>query len=262
MYSQIFKNSKLTLIIILCVCFNTISFAQEIDTTSSSVFKPKRDFKNSVKFNITNTLLYDNSYQLSYERIIKKNQTINVFAGYQQLPLITVDLGEARYNKDHSRTGYSAGADYRFYLGDINKYNAPRGVYLAPFVSYFQFKTDRGFEYTNSETGIVNSSTLVSKLSLTSVGGELGYQFVLWDRFVIDCVLFGPSMSYYKFNVKADADLPGIDDNEVAQKVIDAIKDKFPSLGDITDKDGSTKSGVQSITAIGFRYNICIGYRF
>ena len=48
----------------------------------------------------------------------------------------------------------------------------------------------------------------------------------------------------------------------MAQKVIDAIKDKFPSLGDITDKDGSTKSGVQSITAIGFRYNICIGYRF
>ena len=52
------------------------------------------DFKNSIKFNVTNMLLYDNSYQLSYERIIKENQSINVFFGYQEFPLITTDLGE------------------------------------------------------------------------------------------------------------------------------------------------------------------------
>ena len=249
---------QLILILLVSIFFNTFSFAQESDTIN----KVSRDFKNTIKFNISNPFLYDNSYQFSYERIIKKNQSINVFFGYQQFPLISVDLGLAKANKNHSRDGYSAGVDYRFYLGSVNKYSAPRGVYLAPFVSYFKFNTDRGYDFTNTESGLVDSATLNSKLSLTNVGGELGYQFVLWDRFVIDCVLFGPSMTFYKYNIKADSKIPGIDDNEVAQKVIEALKDKFPSLGNLTDDKGITKNGVQSTTAFGFRYNICIGYRF
>ena len=258
MYTQAFKYYKLTRIVFLAVFFNTVAFAQETD----SIIKPQRDFKNSIKFNISNPFLYDNSYQFSYERVIKKNQTINVFLGYQEFPLVSVDLGLAKANKNHERDGYSAGVDYRFYLGSINKYSAPRGVYLAPFVSYFQFNTDRGYDFKREDSNIVDSATITTKLSLTNVGGELGYQFILWNRFVIDCVLFGPSVSFYKYNIKADTKIPGIEDNEIAQKVIDALKEKFPSLGDITDDKGITKNGVQSATALGFRYNISIGYRF
>lgn len=186
------------------------------------------DFKNSVKFNVSNTLLYDNSYQFSYERILKENQSINVFAGYQEFPLITVDLGEDNsFSKNSDRTGYSVGADYRFYLGSINKFKAPRGVYLAPFVSFFQFKTDRNIMHTNT-AGEVSNANLTSKFNLTNIGGELGYQFVLWDRFIIDCVLFGPSVTVYKFNTKLDGHISGLEDNEVYQKVIEAIKDRKP----------------------------------
>jgi hypothetical protein len=208
-------------------------------------------------------LLYDNSYQFSYERIIKENQSLNVFVGYQEFPLITVDLGDNNnFDKKSNRSGFSAGADYRFYLGSINKYKAPRGVYLAPFVSFFQFKTDRDIQHTNSDTGVVSYANLVSKFNLTNFGGELGYQFVLWDRFVIDCVLFGPSVTRYKFNTRLDGSLPDYEDNEVYQKVIEAIKDRFPGLDGITGDEGIEKKGVQSVTAIGFRYNISIGYRF
>ncbi|MBW4362532.1 hypothetical protein [Flavobacterium taihuense] len=221
-----------------------------------------KDFKNSVKFNVTNTLLYDNSYQFSYERIIKENQSLNVFVGYQEFPLITVDLSDdASFSKNSSRDGFSVGADYRFYLGSINKFKGPRGVYLAPFVSFFQFGTDRDINYTDSNN-TVNTVNLSSKFNLTNIGGELGYQFVLWDRFVVDCVLFGPSLTHYKFNAKLDGSIPGIEDNEVYQKVIQAIKDKFPGIEGVTGDEGIEKKGVQSITAVGFRYNISIGYRF
>lgn len=233
--------------------------------SSTSVFSQDapKDFKNSVKFNVSNTLLYDSSYQFSYERIIKENQSFNVFVGYQEFPLITIDLGSnASFDKSSSRTGFSAGADYRFYLGSINKDKAPRGVYLAPFVSFFQFGTDRNITHTDPNTGAVNSANLSAKLNLTNFGGELGYQFVLWDRFVIDCVLFGPSITRYKYNIKADGDLSGLDENEIAQKIIDAMKEKFPNIGNIKNEEGVTKKGVQSITAVGFRYNVSIGYRF
>lgn len=232
---------------------------------STSVFSQgaSRDFKNTVKFNVSNMLLYDNSYQFSYERIIKENQSLNVFVGYQEFPLIKVDLGaDADFRKKNNRTGYSIGAEYRFYLGSVNKYSAPRGVYLAPFVSYFNFGTDRDISYTDPDTGIVSTANLTSKFNLTNFGGELGYQFVLWDRFVVDCVLFGPSLTRYKFNLKLDGSLPGLDDNEIYQKVIEGIKNKFPGIDGIAGDEGVEKKGVQSITAVGFRYNISIGYRF
>jgi hypothetical protein len=238
--------------------FTSILLISSINVFSQSA---PRDFKNSVKFNVTNTLLYDNSYQFSYERIIKENQSINVFVGYQEFPLITVDIDDVDFAKNSNRDGFSVGADYRFYLGSINKDSAPRGVYLAPFVSFFQFGTDRDINYTDSNN-VVNTVNLSSKFNLTNFGGELGYQFVLWDRFVIDCVLFGPSLTYYKFNAKLDGSLPGIEDNEVYQKVIEAIKNKFPGIDGITGDEGIEEKGVQSVTAIGFRYNISIGYRF
>lgn len=232
--------------------------------SSISIFSQSapRDFKNSVKFNVSNTLLYDNSYQFSYERMIKENQSLNVFVGYQEFPLITVDISDVNFDKSSDRKGYSFGADYRFYLGSVNKYKGPRGVYLAPFLSFFQFDTDRNMYYTNPNTGVTSNSNLSSKFNLTNIGGELGYQFVLWDRFVIDCVLFGPSVTRYKFNAKLDNNISGLDENEVYQKIIEAIKDRFPGVEGITGDEGIEKKGVQSITAVGFRYNISIGYRF
>ncbi|PKB15367.1 hypothetical protein [Flavobacterium sp. 5] len=221
-----------------------------------------RDFKNSVKFNVSNMLLYDNSYQFAYERVMKKNQTLNVFGGYQEFKLFTVDIDNANFSKNNNRNGYSVGADYRFYLGSVNKYSAPRGVYLAPFVSFFQFKTDRELLYTNPDNGAVSSTNFISKLNMTNFGGELGYQFVLWDRFVVDCILFGPSITRYSFNAKLDNDIPGLDENETLQKIIEALKDKYPNIGDLTGDEGFQKKGVQSITAVGFRYSISIGYRF
>jgi hypothetical protein len=239
--------------------FTSILLISSINVFSQSA---PRDFKNSVKFNVSNTLLYDNSYQFSYERIIKENQSLNVFVGYQEFPLITIDIDDVNFDKKSNRNGYSIGADYRFFLGSINKYKGPRGVYLAPFVSFFQFDTDRKTIYTNPSSGIVSEANLNSKLNLINVGGELGYQFVLWDRFVIDCVLFGPSLTHYKYNIKLDEDIQGLDENEMFQKLIEAMKDKFPGIEGVTGDEGIEKKGVQSVTAIGFRYNISIGYRF
>ncbi|TRX37243.1 hypothetical protein FNW52_04585 [Flavobacterium sp. ZT3R18] len=239
-------------------------FALVLLISSTNVFSQvaSKDFKNSVKFNATNMLLYDSSYQFSYERIIKENQSINVFVGYQEFPKLIVNLTGVEFDRKSKRSGYSLGADYRFYLGSINKYSAPRGVYLAPFVTYFNFNSSRVFSYTDPDTGVVDSADLKMKLNLFNVGGELGYQFVLWDRFVIDCVLFGPSITTYKYNVRVDGDISSLDDNELVQAVIEKMRDKFPNIGNLTGDEGIEKKGVQSVTAVGFRYNISIGYRF
>lgn len=247
---------KIVFLIIVVLAADYSAFAQ----TQDSISKPV-GFKNTIKFNASNILLYDSSYQFGYERMIKRNQSINVVVGYQEFPSIVPDISGFEFQKKSDRSGYSAGVDYRFYLGKINKYPGPRGVYLAPFVSYFNFDSSRGFSYTD-ENNITDTATLEMKLNLFNVGGELGYQFVLWDRFVIDCVLFGPSITTYKFNVKVAGNIPSLDDNELAQAIIEKMKDKFPDIGNLTSDEGVSKKGVQSLTSVGFRYNISIGYRF
>ncbi len=249
------KNYTQSFRIVFIFIFVLFTFSTTVFSQSDS-----RDFKNSIKFNVSNTLLYDNSYQFSYERIIKENQSLNVFTGYQEFPLITLDIDDVSFERKSTRKGYSIGADYRFFLGSVNKFKGPRGVYLAPFVSFFQFETDRNLDYKNPNSGVVSKANLNSKLNLTNVGGELGYQFVLWDRLVIDCVLFGPSVTHYNYNIKLDGEIPGLDENELFQKFIEAMKDKFPEIENLSG--GVEKKGVQSITALGFRYNISIGYRF
>lgn len=247
-------------IIILFKISLIFTFALFIFSTNVFSQSDFRDFKNSIKFNVSNTLLYDNSYQFSYERMIKENQSLNIFTGYQEFQLIEVNIDNADFSKESNRKGYSIGADYRFFLGSINKFKGPRGVYLAPFVSFFQFETDRGLTYTDPDSGTVSKANLNSKLNLTNFGGELGYQFILWDRLVIDCVLFGPSVTRYNYNMHLDGEIPGLDENEMFQKLIEAMKDKFPEIENLSG--GVEKKGVQSITALGFRYNISIGYRF
>jgi len=54
----------------------------------------------------------------------------------------------------------------------------------------------------------------------------------------------------------------GLDTDEALQAVIDAMKEKFPRLNDLTGDEGFNASGTESFWSVGFRYNISIGFRF
>ena len=58
----------------------TFIFLSLLLISSNALFSQasSRDFKNSVKFNVSNTLLYDNSYQFSYERMLKEKDEMNM----------------------------------------------------------------------------------------------------------------------------------------------------------------------------------------
>jgi hypothetical protein len=90
---------------------------------------------------------------------------------------------------------------------------------------------------------------------------ELGYQFVIKKRFVVDCVLFGPALTSYDFNVKLEGTGGGNHDEQV-QAILDALKNKYPLLKDLSSSEGVSKSGIANFWSLGFRYCIQIGYRF
>ena len=247
--------------IVIALIFALAVFSTTAQTTDS-IRKPAKNYRNGIKLDLSSNLLYRNSYVFGYERVVNQHQSINISGGYQEFPIsLDLNLLDTKLDKTKKNSGYRFGFDYRFYLAKANKcLNAPQGVYLAPFVSLQHFESERTMVHTSDS--ITGSADLRSSINLVFIGGELGYQFVLWKRFIIDAEMFGPALTHYNFNCKLSQNIEGLDTNEALQAVIDALKEKFPKLKDLTGEEGINGSGTESFWSAGFRYNISIGFRF
>lgn len=233
---------------------------------TSAVAQPKvpidsmkmKVYKNTVKLNLTSWIFYENGFQLNYERLLSKKRSFTIYGGYIEFPMPPViDNSSLRFPENRQSSGFAIGADYRFYLAKENKYDAPRGVYLAPFVSYYHFSNQRAGRDTVNQSKV----TLSTAMDFLNIGGELGYQFIIKRRFVIDCVLLGPAVSSYYFSVKLNGNTSGGYDEDV-QAIIDALKNKYPLFNDLSSGAKVSTNGVSSFWSFGFRYAIHIGYRF
>jgi hypothetical protein len=261
MINLIKKNTRLCLrfrLVSTCLlAVHILGFGQSSDSSRTK-------YPNIVKYSISNYLLYPKSWHFGYERVITRNKSIYVFGGYNEFPInLSLNLPNTNLEGTKSKSGYSVGAEFRFYLSQENKYNAPHGIYLAPYVSYYHFGTDRTITHTDS-SGSKSSVNLNSSIGFFNVGAELGYQFVVFKRFVIDAEMFGPSFTTYAFKATIDGHLNGLSDNEVLQGALDALKAKYPLLDELSSSKTVFKSGVatQNFPAVGFRYTVSIGYMF
>jgi hypothetical protein len=215
--------------------------------------------RNTIKLDLTGNLIYDNSFNLSFERLIRPSQSFVVTAGYQEFPTI-INFGEkVEGDKRDDRSGYKYGAEYRFYLKKENKFAAPRGVYIGPYFTGLNFKSDRKIVYTG--TAEPEEANLRTRIGIVSIGAQLGYQFVFNDRWSVDLVLVGPSYSRYNFKTQISGDFE-FDADNVQNEILDALIEKFPMLDDLLDEKELNSSGTLDTWALGYKYQFLIGYRF
>jgi hypothetical protein len=235
-----------------------ISAQSSAQVSDSAKLAFQKEYKNSVKINLTSFILYSNGLQLNYERLLTSKTSITIFGGYIEFPMPSIIANSPlNFDKNKSKSGYSLGSEFRFYLAKENKYAAPHGVYLAPYVSYYHFNNTRtGRDTTNPS----NQLTMNTTMSFLNIGGELGYQFVIKNHFVIDCVLAGPAITAYNFSLRVHGNTG--DYNDHLQEIYDALKEKYPLLKDLSNGATVSSSGVSNFWSIGFRYAIHIGYRF
>ena len=246
---------KMTSVLFIFIIISLHAEAQEKDSVKIA---KEKEYNNTIKINLTSWILYSNGVQLNYERILSKKRSFTIFGGIIQFPVPSVIANSSlTFQNKKSSSGYTFGSEYRFYLAKENKYAAPHGVYLAPFVSYYHFNNQR----TGNDTTNQDHVTLNATLGFLNIGGELGYQFVIKNRFVIDCILVGPAISSYYFNVKLEGSNSG-NYNEQVQAILEALKDKYPLLKDLSSSSGISKNGISNFWSLGFRYAIHIGYRF
>ncbi len=242
------------LLFVLTFAHNT--YSQEQDST-------KKARKNSIKVNITNPMIFgDNNYILGYERTIGKHQSFSVNMGTFTLGrLINIKTDSIEeLNKDVKSVGLSLSGDYRFYLAKENKYNSPHGIYIGPYFAMNSF--NRSFEFsaaTETFTGQLNADF---GFRVTTLGFQLGYQFVFWNRVSLDMILFGPGVSFYKLRAELSTNLDPDQEAELFNKINEKLQEKIPGYSLVLEPAEFEKSGSVNTTSAGYRYIVMLGFRF
>jgi hypothetical protein len=216
--------------------------------------------KNSLMLNITNPILLSIQFQtIAYERILKNNQSFSVSFGKFSLPKFGDDLADSLgMNTDYTDKGLHVGFDYRFYLKKENKYAAPRGVYIGPFYT-FNYLDRRNSWYPENFDNEVYTNL---KFNINTVGVELGYQFVFWDRMAVDMILMGPGVGFYSIKAEVGTDMDAAEEAEFFQKLNDLLADKIPGYDKVIEPGTFDTTGSFNTVDVGFRYVVRIGYRF
>jgi hypothetical protein len=220
----------------------------------------KYNRKNTISLNITNPILLSIQFQsISYERVLKNNQTFSVSLGKFSLPKFGGDLADSLgMNTDYKDKGFHFSADYRFYLKKENKYSAPRGVYVGPFYTYNYLNRQNSWNVD----GVVDEVYTNLKFKIHTVGVELGYQFVFWDRMSVDMIMMGPGVGFYDLKTKLDTNMDPAKEQEFFENLNDLLSDKIPGFDKVIEPGDFKKTGTFSTVDVGFRYVVRIGYRF
>jgi hypothetical protein len=223
----------------------------------------KKILKNTVRFNLTNPIIFgDQCLIFGYERTIGKHQSFSVNVGRFSFPkLLDFDTDSIEsLEKSTKSKGISLSADYRFYLPKLNKFNSPRGLYIGPYFSYNTFNRENELQAnTASFTGKMD---LEFTFHVLTVGFQLGYQFVFWNRVTLDMILFGPGISWYKFKADLSTNLDPDEESELFQKINDALEEKIPGYSLVIEPGSFEKNGSVNTTTLGYRYVVMVGIRF
>ena len=215
--------------------------------------------RNTIKLDLTSHWLYRNALIVSYERITKPNQSFSITAGYQEFPATSSLGSNISVSENRKGNGTKFGGEYRFYLGKENKFLAPRGVYIGPYFSFLGFNNERTLEIDNN--GTPEQAILDAKLNIVNIGFQLGYQFVLNNRWTIDLVFAGPSISHYRYKLNLSGNYT-FDPEDIKDEIVLDLIDRFPLLEDVINDKEATKGGGLDAWAYGYRYQLQIGYHF
>jgi hypothetical protein len=223
-----------------------------------------QDRHNIIKLNLVSSALFTNSVVFSYERMIKTrpNHSWGVMGGAMRFPTVA-DFGSSIHVKDETKkTGFVVGGEYRLYLKKENKFPAPHGVYIGPYVNYYFFRNDRNLTYTPKDSQTTTSALLKTDINVLNIGAQLGYQFVFKNRWTVDMVIFGPSIAYYGMKLNLDGDFDLTEEEILQDEILAALTEKFPLIKDLLTEKDVKLQGKNTTWSAGFRYQLNVGYRF
>jgi hypothetical protein len=258
------------LLSILAMMMSAEGYAQK-DTTSWSykighgvyhLWHRETYGKNVIRYNPTPAIFFVETKNgaLGYERVLWHNQSISANLGYFVIPDFignSIGVVDVRRTKN---TGVIFSMDYRFYLKSLNTRPAPNGIYIGPFYSYYGHSGARDFSYDDGTT--VYQASLSNSFAMHNIGFQLGYQFIFFKRLTLDMILFGPAISFYKFDLSLESNLSDTKAKEIYEKYYDSFFSQYPVFDQLVRFGDFSKKGHNTGIMPNFRYLFQIGYSF
>jgi Protein of unknown function (DUF3575) len=157
-----------TFLLFLC----TVLWAISLQAQDTTIERIKNNF---LKVNIVSPI--DNIFALGYER------KINPIISWQ---ISTFGIIESQNRNDfNSKTNaFGITPEIRFYVSEEE--NAPKGVFLAPFITYMYFDSKTELPIQDIDLSVIDFRRSEVKSHTFGFGMVLGYQFFLKNRVTID----------------------------------------------------------------------------
>ncbi len=245
--------SLVATLLFLCSSVKAAPASDSLRTTKPPVRR------NVVSWNATNYAIWGSgNIILGYERVVAPYRTLGISLGVREYPeLIRREGSDVLPKKHEGSGGYTFATEYRFYWKSRNTKKAPDGLYVGPYYVFNYYRTKDTFRLTSNSAVEL---TTECKLAVHNIGAELGYQFMIRDRFAIDLILLGPSYCIFTGSLNLTANAPV--DDPTWQAIRDRIEDSFPRMTAFTDKLKLERNKRTTFNSIGFRYLLKLGFAF
>ena len=232
------------------------------DNIENTMSFPDSVKRNIIRWNLTPMMVNITNVTFGYERILSNNRSFSMNAGLLLFPrFLNNDSLEISYVKHGSRLGFTTAADYRIYLTKKNLNPAPEGVYIGPYISYYQYSFDSELRVVDNED-VINDIGVDATFKMFSLGFELGYQFLFWDKMTLDLIMVGPSITYYYAHIDLTGSLGIDEDSDIYEYVENQVFEKYPWIEHFASANAINTGGSFDKFGMGFRYVIQIGYHF
>ncbi len=203
-------------------------------------------------------------YQLGYERMINSSQSIQLKAGYfQPVSSFLIDKDLFRFTDQYTIKGvdggYQTSLEYRFYMVENE---GLKGLYLAPYARLAQLYMGHTDVVKNLEFDVS------TRFTLAGVGAQLGYQWLINDRFCIDFNFFGAGVDFWvprlTYSREGYTEYKNIEpDIRAALEVSDDVKKYFNPSKRLTTQASTDKLVARMPFVLpGFRIGLSVGYAF
>lgn len=211
--------------------------------------------------------MFNGTLNLEYERLLTEKTSVFGEIGYQfpidvpsQLVNFTESTGSANnliINDGKYKNFYFA-AEYRIYTGG----EAGRGFFVAPYLKFSNYSFEVNGTYNNDVNGFINiPATVDLGYFSASVGGQLGYQWIIKDKVTINWSFLGLGVGINRLSAGFTAD-----DNDVFESWEQDINDflaNFPGNYQLSsDNVTRTIDAAGTVTLPAVRASLSIGYRF
>ncbi|MGF7138895.1 DUF3575 domain-containing protein [Roseimarinus sediminis] len=175
--------------------------------------------ENVVKLGLSGITYGD--YSLAYERALTPRSSMNLNLGYWDMNIGFFNTDQL-FNESGGisfegfNTGWHTALDFRFYVGASD---AISGLYIGPYLRYWNYGVDFSDEI---ET---NNFTIDARLSSIGAGFQMGYHWLIDQRWSIDLYFVGMGAESVNINANYRSSIDGFNYAQIEDDVKKAFDD-------------------------------------